>query len=148
MVLPRQSAPEVLAGNHPQKSSDWWSYGAIIFEMIFGCTPFYSQSKAEMQRLKTSTKELSFPANINCSSDLKDLLRGLLNPDPIKRLGWQRGATEIKKHRWFKSSVVNWDDYNDVGCRSQEETTAQSILEEAEKDKMDEYLGRTCSFSS
>ncbi|KAK8507586.1 hypothetical protein V6N12_017879 [Hibiscus sabdariffa] len=36
----------------------------------------------------------------------KDLIRGLLVKDPQKRLGFKRGATEIKQHPFFES--VNW----------------------------------------
>lgn len=37
----------------------------------------------------------------------KDLVKGLLNKDPEKRLG-ARGTDDILKHRWFAD--LNWDD--------------------------------------
>ena len=142
---PRLPAPELHEGKPPQKSNDWWSFGAIIYEMIFGCSPFYSQSKKIMQEMKLSKKDLNFPVNVSCSHDLKDLLRGLLCPDPIQRLGWQKGAAEIKKHPWFQTQPLLWEKINDIDNRSLPEENAKIIYESTMGDQSDEYM---CSGSS
>ncbi|KAL0450601.1 UNVERIFIED_CONTAM: Serine/threonine-protein kinase D6PKL2 [Sesamum latifolium] len=49
---------------------------------------------------------LKFPEGSAISFAAKDLIRGLLAKDPQKRLGFKRGATEIKQHPFFES--VNW----------------------------------------
>ncbi len=43
-------APEVLKGKGYGKAVDWWSYGSLIYEMLTGLPPFYSQDVQEMYR--------------------------------------------------------------------------------------------------
>ena len=33
-------APEILEGQHYNKSVDWWAIGIMLYELIFGCNPF------------------------------------------------------------------------------------------------------------
>jgi RAC serine/threonine-protein kinase len=40
---PEYLAPEVLEGNGYGKAVDWWSFGTLMFEMLTGLPPFYSQ---------------------------------------------------------------------------------------------------------
>lgn len=46
---PEYIAPEViLSQNGHDKTVDWWSFGAIIYEMLTGLPPFYSEDKKKM----------------------------------------------------------------------------------------------------
>lgn len=50
-----------------------------------------------------STSQVRFPSHF--SSDLKDLLRNLLQVDLTKRFGnLKNGVNDIKNHRWFAST--------------------------------------------
>jgi serine/threonine protein kinase len=37
-------APEVLKGKGYGKEVDWWSFGSLMYEMLCGLPPFYSQN--------------------------------------------------------------------------------------------------------
>lgn len=82
---------------------DYWSVGIILFELIVGEPPFYSESIVQTyQRIKNHEKELVFPENIEMSDAAKDLIRKLLSA-PDSRLG-RNGAAEVKEHAFFKNS--------------------------------------------
>lgn len=49
---------------------------------------------------------LRFPESPIVSFPTRDLIRGLLVKEPQHRLGYKRGATEIKQYPFFKG--VNW----------------------------------------
>jgi serine/threonine protein kinase len=65
-------APEVLFREGHGKTVDWWTLGAIIYEMYFGCSPFYSQKRNEViENIKYAN--LTFSENKQ-SKDFQDLL--------------------------------------------------------------------------
>jgi serine/threonine protein kinase len=101
---PEYIAPEVLRGEGYNKEVDWWALGTLIFEMLTGLPPFWSEDEDVMHN-KIQYAPLQFPPNF--SEAVKDLLRGLLNRNPKKRLGTGLDGTEdIKKHAWF--NTLNW----------------------------------------
>lgn len=54
---------------------------------------------------KTSSSQVRFPSHF--SSDLKDLLRNLLQVDLTKRYGnLKNGVNDIKNHKWF--ATTDW----------------------------------------
>ena len=81
--------------------ADWWSYGALIYEMLFGIPPFFSENVEKMYSLITNS-ELRFPKKFKVSDDAKDLLVKLLEKNQKERFGINGGFEEIKKHPFFK----------------------------------------------
>lgn len=76
--------------------------------MLTGRPPFLSNNKNIMMR-NLATKPVPMPYYI--SEAAKSLLNGLFSIKPERRLGFKEGATEIKKHAFFKG--INFDDiYN------------------------------------
>jgi len=99
---PEYLAPEVLTGKGYSKPVDWWSFGSLLYEMLTGLPPFYSQDVQEMYR-KIIHDKLKFPANMN--PDAMSLIDGLLQRDFNTRL---KDPSLIKKHPFFSS--INFDD--------------------------------------
>lgn len=101
---PEYLAPEILKRVGHGKAVDWWSLGAIIFEMLTGLPPFYTKDREKLfYNIKFA--ELKYPPFI--SPICKDLLTKLFNKEPSKRLGGGLSdMEEIKQHPWF--AKVDW----------------------------------------
>jgi len=99
---PEYLAPEVLKGKGYGKAVDWWSFGSLLYEMLTGLPPFYSQDVQEMYR-KIMTDKLKFPSTM--SENARSLLDGLLQRDLNGRL---KDPAKIKDHVFFAS--VSWED--------------------------------------
>ena len=101
---PEYLAPEIIMKIGYGKSIDWWTLGCIIYEMLVGIPPFYSNNRSELfEKIKFCSPK--YPKYL--SSETKDLLMKLLSKNPDQRLGTVKGGEEIKSHPWFK--IVNWD---------------------------------------
>jgi len=99
---PEYLAPEVLKGQGHGTPVDWWSLGTLIYEMLTGLPPYYSQNINIMYQ-KILNGELRFPEYV--SSEAQDLIEGFLVRDPAKRLGSDFDA--VKSHQFFKG--IDWD---------------------------------------
>ncbi|KAI5600302.1 hypothetical protein BDE02_01G017500 [Populus trichocarpa] len=96
-------SPEVVRGDGHEFAVDWWALGILSFEMLYGTTPFVGKNRKETFRNVLAKK----PEFIGKRNELTDLIERLLEKDPTQRLGYQRGACEIKEHVFFKG--VRWD---------------------------------------
>ncbi|KAK4440212.1 protein kinase PINOID [Sesamum alatum] len=97
-------APEVASGRSHGNAVDWWAFGIFIYEMIYGRTPFAGVNNEATLR-NIAKKPLTFPTGAPCSTSemhARDLISGLLNKDPGRRLGSKRGAADVKTHPFFK----------------------------------------------
>ena len=74
---PEYIAPEVLNRKGHGRAVDWWSLGALLYEMMTGLPPFYSRNR-EVMFEKIMKAELTFPPSMN--GHAKDLLSRLLGP--------------------------------------------------------------------
>ena len=102
---PDYIAPEVFTQKGYGQEVDWWSLGIIMFEMMIGYPPFYSDSSTETcKKILDWRNYLEIKPEINISKEAIDILKKLIN-DPEKRLG-RNGAEEIKKHPYFKN--IDW----------------------------------------
>ncbi|XP_010269845.1 PREDICTED: serine/threonine-protein kinase tricorner-like isoform X2 [Nelumbo nucifera] len=99
-------APEVLLKKGYGMECDWWSLGAIMYEMLIGYPPFCSDNPRITCRKIINWKTcLKFPGEPKISDEAKDLIYHLLC-DVETRLG-TRGVEEIKAHPWFRG--IQWD---------------------------------------
>ncbi|KAH6791116.1 Protein kinase superfamily protein [Perilla frutescens var. frutescens] len=98
-------APEIIRGDGHGSAVDWWTFGIFLYELLHGKTPFKGNGNRETL-FNVVGQPLKFPEGSTISFAAKDLIRGLLAKDPQKRLGFKRGATEIKQHPFFET--VNW----------------------------------------
>ena len=116
---PEYASPEIITYSGHNFMCDWWSLGILIYELLYGNTPFFNMDKTRMYDL-INTGAISFPKfiqiegeekprNYKVSEDAKNIISKFLEKDPGTRLGRQ-GLDEIKKHPFF--SGINFDDLN------------------------------------
>ena len=97
-------APEIIQGSGHGKAVDWWSTGILLYEMLCGMPPFRAKSKNALQKLIVSGK-LKLPTYL--SSEAQSMLKGLLQKDATKRLGYgEQGSQAVMKHPFFKG--IDW----------------------------------------
>ncbi|KAG5026685.1 hypothetical protein AAZX31_08G258100 [Glycine max] len=98
-------APEIITGAGHTSGIDWWTLGILLYEMLYGRTPFRGKN-----RQKTFSnilhKDLTFPSSIPASLAARQLINALLQRDPTSRIGSTTGANEIKQHPFFRG--INW----------------------------------------
>lgn len=76
-------APEVIRGELYDGRCDWWSIGIILYECLFGFTPFACENRQETKlKILKHTTTLCFPDDQQgfppISSDVLDLMKRLL----------------------------------------------------------------------
>ncbi|PIA30844.1 hypothetical protein AQUCO_05400146v1 [Aquilegia coerulea] len=92
-------APEIITGKGHDFGVDWWSLGVVLYEMLYGKTPFRGINRKEtFYRILSKSPEL-----VGEQTDLRDLIKRLLEKDPEKRIS----VEEIKGHDYFKGVI--WD---------------------------------------
>lgn len=94
--------PEVICGKKYGFNFDWWGFGNILYEMLFGYPAFSDQNKANLFKKIVYSEPTYKGANL--SSDALDLIKGLLKKDPRDRIR----PEDIQNHPWFKG--INFEE--------------------------------------
>ena len=95
-------APEVIQGNYNEKC-DIWSCGIILYIMLCGKPPFYSQDEDELKKKICSLHyNFDYPEFKKVSQDAINLIKKIL-VSPDKRLS----AGEILADPWIKENAPN-----------------------------------------
>lgn len=99
-MTPCYTAPELFSENGSYDfKTDIWAMGCIIYELATGQVPFFDESVNKLmmkiinEGVNFNKKELS-----KFSDDFMDLIKGLLEKDPDKRLSWN----EIERHPFWE----------------------------------------------
>ncbi|CAN6825101.1 unnamed protein product [Brassica oleracea] len=98
-------APEIIKGEGHGAAVDWWTFGVLLYELLYGKTPFKGYDNEETLS-NVVFQNLKFPDSPLVSFQAKDLIRRLVMKDPESRLGSEKGAAEIKRHPFFEG--LNW----------------------------------------
>lgn len=125
---PYYVAPEVLGPQMYDKSCDMWSLGVIMYILLCGFPPFYSNHGAPIspgmkKRIRQGQYSFPDPEWSNVSGQAKDLIKGLLKTDPRERYTvdmvldnpWIKAYTEVPSTPLHTTSVLkdetdNWPD--------------------------------------
>ncbi|KAG2720899.1 hypothetical protein I3760_02G055700 [Carya illinoinensis] len=97
---PYYMAPEVLRRNYGPEV-DVWSAGVILYILLCGVPPFWAESEEGIARaiVQGNSIDLERDPWPKISEEAKDLVKGMLNPNPYSRMTVQ----EVLEHTWIKN---------------------------------------------
>ncbi|KAL5108983.1 Serine/threonine-protein kinase MRCK beta [Taenia crassiceps] len=137
---PDYIAPEILRAAEDTHGTfgvecDYWSLGVVMYEMLFGETPFYSENLIQTySQIMNFEKTFKFPEDDEGVSDAaKDLLKHFIC-DRKQRYG-RNGIEEIIKHPFFTG--IDWENIRSQAApyqpevKSPEDTSNFDIEESA-----------------
>ncbi|KAI5795644.1 putative serine/threonine protein kinase (Nrc-2) [Geopyxis carbonaria] len=99
-------APEVIKGCGHTSAVDWWTLGILVYEMLFGTTPFKGKNR-NATFANILRDDVPFPEHSGVpaiSNMCKSFIRKLLVKDENRRLGSRAGAGDVKGHPFFKTT--------------------------------------------
>ncbi|XP_077386366.1 MAP kinase-activated protein kinase 3 isoform X2 [Festucalex cinctus] len=104
---PYYVAPEVLGPEKYDKSCDMWSLGVIMYILLCGFPPFYSNtgqaiSPGMKRRIRMGQYEFPNPEWADVSHEGKNLIHQLLKTDPNERMT----ISQFMKHPWISQAMV------------------------------------------
>lgn len=139
----KEEYPHTLSG-YDLRKIDTWALGIVLYICLYGCHPFdiKGEGKENELVLKVLNNDYSFDIHgpeFKVSSAAKDLISGLLNPDPNKRLTpkqvlehpWLR---QVKKIEYLSTLPNSWVSGGFFGGRRRGE------LEAVEEERFNEFV--------
>jgi serine/threonine protein kinase len=97
---PEYLAPEIILNKGHGKAVDWWALGILLYEMLVGYPPFYSDDRMVLYQNILGGR-IDFPRHV--SKHARDLISKLLQADLSRRLGNLRnGARDVRNHPFFR----------------------------------------------
>lgn len=97
---PDYTAPEIILGKPHSFTADYWSFGIMLYEFLFGIPPFHADTETETHA-NIVRGQVDYSESEEFSPESIDLIQKLLVLDPHRRLG-ANGPNEILEHPWFR----------------------------------------------
>ncbi|XAR71156.1 Non-specific serine/threonine protein kinase [Bertholletia excelsa] len=97
---PYYMAPEVLRRNYGPEV-DVWSAGVILYILLCGVPPFWAETEEGIaQAIVRGEMDFHRDPWPKVSEDAKDLVKGMLDPNPYSRMT----VEEVLEHRWIQNA--------------------------------------------
>jgi serine/threonine protein kinase len=109
---PIYMAPEILFNQGYNIKADLWSFGIIMYQLLYNKTPFNDINNMGDLRNKLIHNEILF--NDVYSTECLDLIKLLLINDPNKRIDWY----DFISHPWFTGKNIENKNNIDVATES------------------------------
>ena len=88
--------------------SDFYSFGIILYELMFKQKPYIGDSRYLIgEQMLNNT--INFNSEYKYSDKLKNFVKDLLEINPSKRLGFNKGYIDLKLHEYLYD--LNWEKF-------------------------------------
>jgi protein kinase A len=99
---PNYVSPEIVRNIGHGAGADHWALGVLIYEMICGEHPFFTDGMDQMMVFEAIVRDKPFPLPKSTSASAVGLINRPLEKDSSQRLGMLAGGeNEILTHKWF-----------------------------------------------
>eukprot|EP00986_Skeletonema_menzelii_P006302 scaffold2378_cov152-Skeletonema_menzelii.AAC.20 len=102
---PLYLAPEIILSRGHDRGVDYWALGCLVYEMLFGTTPFYVRGIDQKGLFKRIVRgKWNIPKDHNkVNRSAIEFIWGMLQRRPAERLGCLAGGyRDIKNHTWLQ----------------------------------------------
>ncbi|XP_076023117.1 MAP kinase-activated protein kinase 2-like isoform X2 [Genypterus blacodes] len=128
---PYYVAPEVLGPEKYDRSCDMWSLGVIMYILLCGYPPFYSNhglaiSPGMKRRIRNGQYEFPNPEWSDVPEEAKQLICHLLKTEPTQRMS----ITEFMNHPWINSMEVPQTPLHTSRVLQEEQDVWEEVKEE------------------
>jgi cGMP-dependent protein kinase len=116
---PEYFAPEMMAGQGYAHSVDTWGVGILIYEMLYGFTPFadFEDNDPRKTMRYIMKNEVSFPPDGIKNELCENVIRGLLTKNADMRLGCdENGISDVKTHPMYNG--FDWNKFYNMQMKS------------------------------
>lgn len=101
---PEYMAPEILEGLEYDYAVDWWSLGAVCYDLLTGNPPYPGDDHKTILGKIWKSKKVDFPFYL--TRDAQNFMSRLLVRNPKSRWGY-KDIEKIKNHSFFDG--IEWD---------------------------------------
>ncbi|KAG6968257.1 hypothetical protein JG688_00005902 [Phytophthora aleatoria] len=110
-------APEILQHKPYDQRVDLWSFGILLYELLFGTTPFYHSNYREQSR-RIISEPVQFPEDYEQGHPaVCSLIQKLLEKDPALRVA---SFSKVKKTTFFRNYFPSTQGWQQLEARQME----------------------------
>ena len=113
-------SPELISNKYHQ-TSDIWSIGVILYQMLYDNLPFKGYKEDEIinniKKLNITLPDKTHHSH--CSKSVKNLIKRMLNKNPLKRIK----VEECLNHEWFTGIHIDDESDSDSSSSKNEKST-------------------------
>lgn len=127
---PTYMAPEMILKGHYNIKADLWSFGVIMYELLYGRNPYNSPKSCRHLQLRMLNEPILFPEIY--SEKCSDLMKKLLKVETTERIEWE----DFFNHEWFLLKLENDFDAN-VNNDNVDEINSTNNFDKCEDEQSD-----------